>query len=205
MARTRTASSKAKAAAAVKKSTAKRQGAGAAPKAKRTRTLTPAQAANSKLRHSGKVYLHPKTHEYTTSTTAGRKRMMAAHKRNKGRPLSAEHRRKIAISMTKVWASGKRKGGQLSLLGRKGKPATGSRGSAKIKIVNHKANAKLLAEIRASNAAARSAQREKAKTANAKKPAAKKAAVKKPATRKPATKAKSGSGRSRSVARPATL
>ena len=107
--------------------------------------------------------------------------------------------------MKNAWKTGKRKGGQLSLLGRKGKPATGSRGSAKIKIVNRKANAKLLAEIRSKNAAARSAQREKAKAANAKKPAAKKAAVKKPAARKPATKAKSGSGRTRSVARPASI
>ena len=165
--------------AKVKAAAAKAGPASKAKKAtgKRTRTLTKAQQANRALRNAG-WYLHPVTHSYVKATPAGRKKMVAAHKRIKGKPLSAAHKKAIALGVKRAWQRGKRKNGTPALY-KSGKPG-------KIKTVSAAAHAKMLAKLREERKAARSEQRSKAKAASAgkKKPAARKPAAKKTATRK---------------------
>lgn len=160
--------------AKVKAAAAKAGPASNAKKAtgKRTRTITKAQQANRALRNAG-WYLHPVTHSYVKATPAGRKKMVAAHKRIKGKPLSAAHKKAIALGVKRAWQRGKRKNGVPALY-KSGKPG-------KIKTVSAAAHAKMLAKLREERKAARSEQRSKAKAASAGK---KKATVKKPATRK---------------------
>lgn len=166
--------------AKVKAAAAKAGPASNAKKAtgKRTRTLTKAQQANRALRNAG-WYLHPVTHSYVKATPAGRKKMVAAHKRIKGKPLSAAHKKAIALGVKRAWKRGKRKNGVPALY-KSGKPG-------KIKTVSAAAHAKMLAKLREERKAARSEQRSKAKAASAGK---KKAATRK--TTKRTTRRTSG-------------
>ena len=185
----RTAANLKKVAAAAKKAGGadKAKGAGAV---KRTRTLTKAEQANRKLRESG-WYMHPKLHRYVHGTKAGRARMKKAHMARKGKPLSAEHKRKIREGVRHNYRTGKTVNGLPSMLGKKGK-------KGKIKTTSDATRKRLLSKMREENKAARAAAREAAKKASAKKAPAKKASGKK-------APAKATTRRSRAGGLPAKL